>query len=118
MKEKYVIHLTYDEDLNLSCLNNVLDAISKGFNDINREFGKKGNNEINKYNPVISGIREGSLIIDLIVSFVVSVGGGIVSNYIYNRLSKLKEKKIEVELTCKENNDGSKEIKLHITKSE
>lgn len=112
--EKYKIHITYNENLSLSCMNKILDSISKGYNDVNRELGVKDPNKISDLNPVINNIEHGSLILDLIVNFVGNVASEIVVNMILKRLIKSKDKNTDFELHYKENNDGSKEIDIHI----
>ena len=116
MTEKYTLHITYDELINLTCLNKVLDAISKGYNDVNRKAGITNTKEISKLNPIITNFREGSLIIDLIVNLGVGIVSGIIANCIYARITDLKEKNIDVDFHYTENDDGSKTIDLHIHK--
>ena len=116
MKEKYRVHITYDENICLAFLNKVLDAVSKGYNDVNRDLGVKNNKEISELSPIIDNFKEGSLILELIVSFISGVASGIVANAIHDRLKKIKDKNVDIELNYKENADGTKEINIHIHK--
>ena len=110
--EKYKLHLTYNNNLSFSDFNKICDSLNKSFNDINRKNGIKNTKMIKEHNPVITNFDKGSVILELAVSFVVGVAASLVANAIYDRITKSVKNKVDVSII--ENQDGSKEINIHI----
>lgn len=110
--EKYKLHLTYNNNLSFSDFNKICDSLNKSFNDINRENGIKNPKTIKEHNPVITNFDKGSVILELAVSFVVGVAASLVASAIYDRITKSVKNKVYVSII--ENQDGSKEINIHI----
>ena len=110
--EKYIVHVTYNNDLSFSEFNKIFDNINKSFNDINRDNGVKNNKMISEMNPKITKFREGSIILELAVNFIVAVSVNLVSNAIIRRFSG--ESKINAEIRVITNNDGSNEVDIHL----
>ena len=108
----YKIHITYNNNLSFSEFNKICDSLNKAFNDINRENGLKSTKQIKEHNAIITNFDKGSVILELVASFVVSVASGLVVSAIKSRLSKIKENKIDVEIVNDEK--GKFEIHIHI----
>ncbi len=90
------LHFTYDKNLTLKELTEVLDMINKAINDFNRDNGIKSGNTLSKrYAAEVAGIKEGSLIIELLVSFAAGITTSVLGNYIFERLKKWGSKKKE-----------------------
>jgi len=110
MKEKYKIHISYNNNLSLSDLNKILECINFGFNEINRNLGVRSNKQIKEMNPEIINIDKGSLILELIVNFLAPVAVNIVSSIIIDRLKNKKENNITLNI----NNSDEKEVIINI----
>lgn len=110
--QNYRLHITYNNNLSFSEFNKICDSLNKAFNDINRENGLKSTKQIKEHNAVITNFDKGSIILEIVVSFIVQVAAGLVINAICSRLSKLKSNKIDVKIIKDEN--GKSEIHIHI----
>ena len=110
--QNYRLHITYNNNLSFSEFNKICDSLNKAFNDINRENGLKSTKQIKEHNAVITNFDKGSIIFEIVVSFIVQVASGLVINAICSRLSKLKSNNIDVKIINDEN--GKSEIHIHI----
>ena len=76
--EKYIIHLTYNKNLNLSSFNKICEIINASFNEVNRQNGVKNNKKIGELNPEITKFKEGSFILELLTNFIVPIASSVV----------------------------------------
>lgn len=111
MKEKYKLHISYNNNLSLSDLNKILECLNLSFNAINRNLGINNNKQIKKMNPEIINIDKGSLILELLVSFFAPVAATVVSQVIIDKFKNKNENNITINI--KESNEEV-EINIHI----
>ena len=95
-KDKFAIHISYNEALTLKELTFVLEQINKAINDVNRDNGVKSNNTIGtKYAPAIVGVESGSIILHIIANFVLPITLNVLANAISKRLFEKKQEKTQ-----------------------
>ena len=109
--DKFIIHITYNENLCLAELNNIIDVINKSFNDINREYASC-TRELKKLNPIVLGVNQGSIIFELLVKTLMN-NIPILIGKIKNRFEK---KKMVVDIDFKKTDNVGYEFHLHIEK--
>lgn len=90
--ERIKLHVTYNNNLTLKELSEVLNLTNKAINDVNREKGI--NNVIigREYAPEVSGIESGSIILYIVLQFVTPVALSVLASFIYDRLTTNKKK--------------------------
>ena len=103
------IRITYNQNLSLINLSNIIELISKGFNDVCRNH-TKNQRVVSKANPKIENVEKGSIVIDLLLDTLLTVATDVtihlIVEHIKERISKSKNK-INVEIK-------DEEINIHI----
>lgn len=99
------LHFTYDKNLSLKELSELLDLSNKAINDFNRNNGVKNNAALGKqYQAQVEVVKGGSVIITLLLTTVVPLSLGVLANYLYERIKTLgyKQRKESTEVQpCK-----------------
>lgn len=81
-------HITYDENLTIKELADVLEVMNKTINEINRNNGIKNNAKIGtQYAPTVSNVENGSIILDVFLQLFVPITTGIMANVLYDKLN-------------------------------
>lgn len=96
--EHISLHITYDRNLTLKELVNVVDATNKAINDVNRANGISNQIIGKNYTPVLFNVKSGSIVLEVVVPLVATVPLSVLGNFIYDRLKdaldgRKKEKK-------------------------
>ena len=105
--ETIVLHLMYGNDFKICDLAKVIDCVSKSFNEISKDNGIN-RNKYKNYSPIINGVNQGSIILELLTTLAVGTISSLLANHIYNKLSK---ENIECDIDIK---NGEKETKISI----
>lgn len=91
---KVTLHFTYDKNLTLKELTEVLDMTNKAINDFNRDNGVKSGYALSKrYATEVAGVKEGSYVFELIVNVAVGITTGVLGNCIFERFKMWRAKK-------------------------
>lgn len=84
------IHLSYEDELTLKELSELLDLINKSINDFNRSNGVNNNSRIGKeYSTQVKSVESGSIVVNLLLNVVSPVLLSVLANYIYDRIKTL-----------------------------
>ena len=103
LKPKDIInlHITYERDLTLKELSEIISLLNSAINDFNRENGITSNIILGKeYASTISCVKSGSIVLEIVANIAISVACGVFANYIYDRVKTVgckKGKKEEIQ---------------------
>ena len=115
IKRESIIKISYNENLTLSELSNILDAISKTMNEINRNEGVATKN-IKKYEPIVQSVANGS--IDILLEYFLPATITILSEVFCILLkNKLEEKGFNEEINKTFDFKIGKFLEIHIHKN-
>ncbi len=113
----YKFHITYDVNMTLKELSDLLCAINLSINDYYRDNGV-GNAKISLYAPVVNEVDKGSIVLDLAVSVFSGLTSTLLTEYILNRIKNVRKFNVErtkdlnnVRVECGNNNT----INIHIS---
>lgn len=88
-QDRVKLHITYDTDLTLMELSDIISLVNQGINDINRDNGVSSNLKIGKeYPSTVSAVHSGSIVLEIVTNFVIPLTVSLLANYIYNQLKK------------------------------
>lgn len=94
--DKVTLHFTYDRNLTLKELTEVLDMTNKAINDFNRDNGVKSGYALSKrYATEVAGVKEGSYVFDLIINVAIGLTTGVLGNCLFERYKMWRAKKKE-----------------------
>ena len=108
-EEPVKFHITYDDDLKLSELSTCLELISKG----SRKFIQKSHLESKHYNelePIITGVGNGSVVIDVLFPCIVQVSIGLLTNLLYDVFKKHFSNKVNIINNYEETYSGEQKM--------
>ena len=87
MESSVTLHFTYEHDLTLRELADVLDLSCKAINDINRKNGITSTIALSKqYSTKVLAVKEGSAIFVLAVRYAEAIATSMFATYLYDRL--------------------------------
>ena len=98
--EKCKIKITYNQNLSLIDLSKVIELISKGFNDVCRNY-TKDQKVVSKANPKIDNVEKGSIILELFLEAFLSVAIQVTLSMIAEHIKKRfvqNNRKIKIEV--------------------
>ena len=85
--ERVDFHITYDEPLTVKEFTEILNAINMGINDANRSQGVTNSRQLgDEFAPRIEGVKEGSIILSVIIKCLGQIALSVIANYIFQRL--------------------------------
>lgn len=89
-KEQVKIHITYDKELTLKELSEVILSVQQALNTINRESGIKNNAILGReYASIVSGVESGSIVLAVVLNIAIPVACSLVANCIYDRVKSI-----------------------------
>ena len=97
--QNYGIHITYERDLKLKELSELLKVVHLSFNDCFREKGIKSRS-FNNLAPVVSKVKEGSIVLEILMPvleelrpILEEITPKLIAKFIEWRLNRIIEKK-------------------------
>ena len=86
-------HISYVGKLQLKELIEILNCISKGYNDALRKEGKIANNKLSMYHPTIENVNSGSIVLVITVNICITTGLALILiRHWQNRCKKIHKK--------------------------
>lgn len=85
------IHITYQENIKLKELADLLNTVDLSVNDYYRDSGIC-NNKLNQFSTVVSKVQNGSIWLEIIISVFSGVTSAVLAEYMLQRMRKNKEK--------------------------
>lgn len=92
-KNKITLHFTYDKNLTLKELSDLLDLSNKAINDFNRANGVSNQAVSKQYAAEVGAVKEGSVIVEILQNFVAPLSVAVLGTLLSERLQKLGQKK-------------------------
>lgn len=116
MEEKiFSIHIENEHNLTLKELVETLTVLNLSINDYYRDNGVTNHN-VTDLSPLIQKVKEGSVLIDIVIPAITTITSAIIVEYIKSRFEKKKEKRNNdstiVNVYVADNNQGQINIDL------
>ena len=92
-KNKITLHFTYDNNLTLKELSDLLDLSNKAINDFNRANGVSNQAVSKQYAAEVGSVKEGSVIVEILQNFVVPLSVTVLGAFLVDRLKQWGQKK-------------------------
>lgn len=90
--KNFNIHITYDKNLTLKELSDLLNRVNLSINDYYRDNGIS-NNTIWQYSPIVNKVGNGSILLNIGVTVLSDVTSTLLAEYIINRITKWRKSK-------------------------
>lgn len=85
--ENFNIHITYNENIKLKDLSDLLNTINLSVNDYHRDNGVR-NNELKKYAAVVNKVENGSIWLEIAIPVFKNLTADVLTEYVLPRLKK------------------------------
>ncbi|MDE6302621.1 MAG: hypothetical protein K2M36_03425 [Clostridia bacterium] len=92
-------HITYDNNLDLPELIDILTLINKGVNQLNLQNGVNNSSKLGNYHPVVQEVNKGSIDFKLLLSLIAPLaikGIEFLVDFIKSKLSQSKKRTYDI----------------------